>query len=75
MLMDPQKVYIRYKEYIEELHAKDEKQQHSLPKEEVQMSMHDVGRKFLKEEIVKTLKVTGYVKVSMEYNVPIRYWN
>lgn len=74
MLMEPQEVYIRYKEYIEELHAKYEKQ-HSLPKEEVEMSMHDVGRKFLKEEIVKTLKVEGYVKVSMEYNGPIRYWN
>lgn len=24
MLMDPQKVYIRYKEYIKEPHAKDE---------------------------------------------------
>lgn len=71
--MDPQEVYITYKEYIEELHAKDEKQ-HSLPKE-VETSMHDVGRKFLKEEIVKTLKVTGYVKVSMEYDGPIRYWN
>lgn len=31
MLMDPQEVYIRYKEYIEELHAKVGKQ-HSLPK-------------------------------------------
>lgn len=54
MLINPQEVYIRYKEYIIELHAKDEKQ-HSLPKEEVRMSMHDVGRKFLKEEIVKIL--------------------
>lgn len=72
--MDPQEVHIRYKEYIEELHAQDEKQ-HSLPKEQVEMSIPDVGHKFLKEGIVKTLKVAGYVKVSMEYDGPLRYWN
>ena len=74
LLTGPEEIKERWREYIEELYAKDEKPDHIPLEPEEEVDMDRLGPEILKEEIIKAIDHLTDGKLEGADGIPAEMW-